>query len=68
MYKQHFKGNKIIRILNPIGTNVIEIKKSDLKTKYDPDIIIKSKSEVEKSNKKAVQALQLVFPFIQQRG
>lgn len=66
MYKRYFKWKKIIRLLNPLGTNTIILEKWDLNTKEDPDVIIKSRWEVETENNKSRGLLTAVLPFIQQ--
>ena len=66
MYKQHFSGKKIVRLVNPLTTNIIQLSKEDLNTKYDPDVTIKSKSELDKKNQKIIQFLTWIVPFLQQ--
>lgn len=66
MYKQNFSGKKIIRIINPIGANVIEFKTKDIKTKQDPDIIIKARSQVNKIKEQQFIAMQYFLPLITQ--
>jgi len=53
MYKKYFKGKKILRILNALGTNTIILDKGNLNTKEDPDIVIKARSDVTKQNEEA---------------
>lgn len=64
MYKQNFKWKKIIRITNPIWANVIELKKWHIKTKQDPDIIIKARSQVNKVKEQQFLAMQYFLPMI----
>lgn len=64
MYKQNFDGKKIIRIVNPIGSNVIKIVEDNIKTKEDPDIIIRSRSQVNKEKEQQFLAMQYFLPMI----
>ena len=66
MYKQFFKGRKIIRVVNSIGTNMIEIKKDDIRTKEDPDVMIMGKNESKKREEIGRNTLQGILPFLQQ--
>lgn len=66
MYKKYFKGKKILRILNALGTNTIILDKGNLNTKEDPDIVIKARSDVTKQNEEARWLLTWILPFIQQ--
>jgi hypothetical protein len=67
-YKLNFKGKKLIRIMNQIGTNSVEIKKDSIKAKTDPDIIITSSVQQEEKKQKVALAMQYLIPFLQQEG
>jgi hypothetical protein len=67
-YKLNFKGKKLIRIMNQIGTNSVEIKKDSIKAKTDPDIIITSSVQQEEKKQKVALAMQYIIPFLQQEG
>lgn len=65
-YKKYFKGKKIVRLTNPLWTNTIVLDKGDLKTKEDPDVVIKSKSDTTKQNEQTRLMLTSILPFVQQ--
>lgn len=45
MYTQNFRGTKFVRLKGALGMQFFEFNKSQLKTKFHPDIVIKSAQE-----------------------
>ena len=66
MCKQNFKGKKVVRVMNGMMTRLLEITKNDLKTKEDPDVIVKSKNEETKKNKDIANMILSILPMLPQ--
>lgn len=64
MLKQNLKGKKIVRIINGMGTRLLELWRNDLKTKEDPDIMVHSKNEEIKKNKDVAQNIAAMLGML----
>lgn len=62
--KQNLKGKKLVRVINGLGIRLLEINRNDLKTKEDPDVMIKSKNEQKAKNKEQAQNLAAISAML----
>lgn len=67
MVKSNMSDEKVIKVAGALGNQYIKINNQKLKTKYDPNIVIKSKQQNRLENQRTAQLLGAYFPYISEQ-